>query len=260
MPPGTIQLTAAGDIPVYPMAAKDELLLKSPDALMSGYALEKLMESCVPDIRMPRLISTQDLDVLLLAIRAATYGDVMNLDATCPKCGTVNEVKCDLPALLATMQFVDADNAVRLSPEVVAYVRPYNLGNATHLALASFEETRKIQAIENADPPASTMERNKAITDSMDRINKLNLMMLADCIVKIVVPGSDVSDQKAIREFIANVPKPWVEAIDKKLREINGKGVDKSLKLECANVDCKHIWSTEVEFNPANFFDAASSQ
>src|SRR4051794_13716092 len=143
LPPGSIEFTAAGDIPVLPMAAKDELLLKSPDALMSGYALERLLESCVPAIHTPRLIATQDLDVLLLAIRAATYGDVMTLDATCPQCDTTVEIKCHLPALLATMQKVDPNAAIRLSDEVMAFVRPYNLGNATVLALASFEEARK---------------------------------------------------------------------------------------------------------------------
>jgi len=258
MPPGTITLTANGDIPIFPMAAKDELLLKSPDALMSGYALEKLIESCAPSIRTPRLVSTQDLDVLLLAIRAATYGENMSLDAICPKCSRTNEIICNLPALLATMQFVDTDNMVRLSHDVVAYIRPYNLHNASMLALASYEETRKIQALEQQEPKATLMEKNKVITQSMERINKLNLDMLADCILQIVVPGSNVSDKKAISEFVGNVPKPWIETIDKGLREINKKGIDKTLHVTCDDKDCNHSWQTEVEFNPSNFFDAAS--
>jgi len=260
MPPGTIMMTPGGDIPVYPMAAKDELLLKSPDALMSGYALEKLLQSCVPAIMAPRMVATQDLDVLLLAIRAATYGEIMNLDAACPKCASVNEIKCNLPALLATMKTIDANNAVRLSDEVMAYVRPYNLGNATALALASYDEARKLQTIEDADPPVTNNERNKAYTQSMDRLNKLNLDMLADCILKIVVPGAEVSDRRAIVEFVANTPKPWIEMIDKKLREMNKNGIDKTIKITCSNAECKHEWTTEVEFNPSNFFDAASSR
>lgn len=259
MPPGSISFTAAGDLPVYPMAAKDELLLKSPDALMSGYALEKLIASCVPAILAPRAVATQDLDVLLLAIRAATYGDSMTLDATCPECSTNSEVKCHLPAVLGTMQFLDPENTVRLSEEVVAYVRPYNIGNATTLALASYEEARALQAVEQAEEKASTAERNKAITKSMDRINKLNLDMLADSILKIVVPGAEVTDRKALAEFVANVPKPWVEAIDAKLKQVNSKGIDKQVALRCSNEECGHEWKTEIEFNPATFFDAASS-
>ena len=260
MPVGSIDFTVGGDVPVFPMAAKDELLLKSPDALMSGYALEKLIESCVPAIRQPRAIATQDLDVLLLAIRAATYGDTMQLDATCPSCQTVNEINCHLPSLLATMETVDPDNTVRLSDEIVAHVRPYSLGNATMLALASFDESRKLQALENSEVKATGIERNRAITQSMDRINALNLDMLADCIIQIVVPGAVVTDRKSIKEFVANVPKPWVEAIDTKLREVNGKGIDKKMSVMCENSICKHEWATEIEFNPSTFFEAASSR
>ena len=41
MPPGSVQFTVTGEVPIYPMRAADELLLKSPDALMSGYAIEE---------------------------------------------------------------------------------------------------------------------------------------------------------------------------------------------------------------------------
>ena len=257
MPPGSIQFTVAGDIPVYPMAMKDEMLLKSPDALMSGEALEKLIESCVPAIKIPRAIATQDLDVLLLAIRAATYGDIMHLNALCPECKTNNEIQCHLPSLLGTMQMVDPNNAVRITDELMIYVRPYNLHNATVLALATYDEMRKLQAIETDEPKVSTYERNKAVTRGMDRMNKLNLDLLADCIVKIVIPTTEVTDKRSIVEFIANVPKTWIEQVEIKLKEINGKGVDKTLHVICDK--CQHEWDTEVEFNPSNFFDAASS-
>jgi len=257
MPPGTIEFSMTGDLSVKPMAAKDELHLKSPDMLMSGVALEKLIESCVPSIRAPRLVSTQDLDVILLAIRAATYGDVMKLDVTCPKCETISEIECNLPALLATMKQVE-DNSVRINDEIVAYVRPYNIDNATRMAMASYDEARRLQNLENSE--LTSTERNKEIQKSMDKINKMNLEMLSDCIMKIVVPGAEVTDRMAIYAFICNVAKPWVEKIDKKLKEVNSIGIDKSLRVKCSKETCGHEWTTEVEFNPSTFFDAASSR
>ena len=79
MPTGSVAFTMNDEVPVYPMRGMDELLLKSPDALMNGYAIEKLIESCVPAIKFPRLISSPDLDVILMAIRAATYGETITL-------------------------------------------------------------------------------------------------------------------------------------------------------------------------------------
>lgn len=259
MPPGSIEFSPAGDIPVFPMAAKDELLLKSPDALMSGAALEELIKSCVPAIKLPRLVSTADMDVLLLAIRAATYGDTMDLHATCPKCKTENEFTCLLPALLATMKTLDSDTTVRLNKDLLIHVRPYNLNNATVMAIASYEEARKLQSLEEQNPKPDSMTLNKEVTKSIQRINKLNLRMISDCIVKIEMPDQVVTDARAIDEFINNVAKPWVEKIDKKLKAINIKGIDKTVNIKCSNKECGHEWKTEVDFNPSNFFDAASS-
>lgn len=258
LPKGALALTAAGDVPVLPMRSADELLLKSPDALMSGYALEKLLESCVPALRTPKLLSTPDLDVLLLAIRAATHGETMALSARCPECGTQSEFDCHLPTLLGTMTFVEPENPVRLSDDVVAYVRPHTLANATTVALASFEETRRLQAIdaEKPDTATRTLEMNR----TMERMTALTHAVLATCIVKVVVPGAEVSDPAQIAEFFADIPKPWTDKLDARIAEVNARGIDKSIRVKCSNKDCGHEWRTTVEFDPASFFDAGSSE
>lgn len=253
MPPGSIEMTMAGDIPVYPMRSADEMLLKSPDALMSGYAIEQLMHSCVPAIKAPRLISTPDLDVLLLAIRAATYGEVITLAPTCPSCGVQNEANRNLSYLMTNMTFIDADNPVRFSDEIVVYLRPYNLENTTVLGLASFEETRKLQAVEDAAGP----ERSRQISESMQRITALANDIMADCVVRVVVPEGPVTDRAMIREFMGNVSKVWTDRVQEKLDEINTKGIDKSYEMTCAA--CDHKWKAEIEFDPARFFAPSSS-
>lgn len=256
LPRGAYEPSMTGDLQIWPMRAADEMLLKNPDSLMNGYAIEMLLKSCVPGIKTPRLISTPDLDILLLAIRAATYGVNMGISATCPKCREITEFNCHLPTLLATVKEIPVENPVRLSDEVVAYIRPYNMGNATNIANASYEEARKLRSLDQANDELRNAEVNKSI----DRINWLNLELLADCVMKVVVPGSEVTDRKQIVDFIANVPKPWVEKVDAKLRELNKLGMDKSLAVKCANATCNHEWTTELEFDPSNFFAGASSK
>jgi hypothetical protein len=253
MPPGTIELTMKGEVPVYPMRAADEMLLKSPDALMSGYALEQLILSCVPAIKAPRMVSTPDLDVLLLAIRAATYGEVITLMPTCPVCSTVNEVQRNLSYLMSTMTFIEPENPVRLTDEIVMYVRPYNMENATKLALVSFEEARKLQALEQA--PSD--ERSMQVGRSMQQLAKITSDILAECVQRIVVPEGTVSDPQMIKEFMANISKPWTDRVQQKLEEINGRGIDKSYDVTCAS--CGANWKAEVEFNPSSFFEPSSS-
>jgi hypothetical protein len=256
MPLGSVELTQAGDLPVFPMRAADEMLLKSPDALMSGYAIEKLIESCVPGIKLPRAISSPDLDVLLLAIRAATFGEKMPLTANCPNCGTENEFECDLSAMLATVKDIEPDLSVRLTDDLVAYIRPYNLENATQMALTTFEEMLKAQNLEGST--ADQRLRSASMNTSFERITKLNLEMLADCVIKVVVPEGETKDRKEIRAFIADARRDWVTKLDNRLKEVNERGVDKKIEVRCSN--CSNEWKTDVEFNPATFFASGSSE
>ncbi|MFP5432712.1 MAG: hypothetical protein ACLGIM_06280, partial [Alphaproteobacteria bacterium] len=236
----------------------DELLLKNPDALMSGYALEKLIESCVPAIKLPRQISAPDLDVILLAIRAATYGENMPLTVQCPHCEEENEFECHIPNVLGTMKSIPTENAVHLGDEVIVYVRPHTLDLATRMALASYEETRKLQALDLESEKMSAEERTKHLSKTMERVSRLNLEMLSFCCVQVVAPGAVVTDRAAIAEFVMNIPKPWVEKIDAKVKELNQGGIDRKIAVSCHA--CSHEWQTEVEFDPANFFDGGSSR
>lgn len=255
LPQGALDLTMADELPVYPMRAADELLMRSPDALMSGYAVEKMLESCVPAIKTPRLISTPDLDVLLLAIRAASYGNKMDIEVPCPSCETRNSFECDIPDLLGTVTPLPPDNAVRLSAEVVAYIRPFNLENATKVALAAFNEARAVQAIEENEEISDEMVQ-KAINESYRRMSELNLHMTADCILKVVTPEAEVTDKSSIAEFVNNIPREWSKKIDEALKRLNSAGVDRRLHVQCSN--CNHQWDTEVEFDPASFFALGS--
>jgi hypothetical protein len=251
MPQGSIRLTSNMDIPVLPMRAADELMMKSPDGLMSGYAVEQLLQSCVPDILAPRAVSQPDLDVLLLAVRAATYGEAMPVTAICPKCQTENSFDVHLPSLLSTAKPVPPENPVRLTDEVVVYVRPYNVDNSARIGIASFDETRKAQSIDQMKD-AKPEEIQRALNASFRRLSDLKVEMTADCVVRVVVPEGEVTDPKAIREFLANISQAWVKRIEAKQTEINGLGIDKKIACKCSK--CEHEWKTDLEFNPATFF------
>ncbi len=261
MPPGSIEFTMNGDLPVYPMRGADELLLKSPDALMSGYAIEELLKSCVPAIKLPRLISNPDLDVILLAIRAATYGDVMTFTQVCPSCQAENESHKNLSYLIGTMKPMDSDNSIRLSESVIVYVHPYNLVTTTRIGVATFEEARKLQALDQTEETDENreslrIEKAKQINASLKRISVLTTEAMADCIIKIVSENNEVVDKRMIYEFLTNVSKQWTDSIQAKLDDMNQRGIDRHYEMVCAN--CDHHWDAEIEFNPSTFFAASS--
>lgn len=255
LPKGAFEPDPQGSVPVYPMRAQDEYLLKNPDALMSGLAIQKLLESCVPAIKTPDYISSPDLDVLMLAIRVATYGDKMDLTARCPKCDHENEFECHLPSLLATVKDLPSEYPVRLNDELVAYVRPYNYANARAMSLLTFNETRRLQAVQNQEDLTDD-DRQREMRVSMDRIANLEARLTADCVYKIVAPEAEVTNPQHIAEFMANTSSGAVKAIEKALAVLNDSGMDKSMAVTCQNPEeCGHEWQTSVEFDPASFFD-----
>lgn len=50
-PDGTIEIPESGEFPIYAMTAKDELAMKTPDALLNGQATVDVIQSCVPNIK-----------------------------------------------------------------------------------------------------------------------------------------------------------------------------------------------------------------
>lgn len=254
-PNDNVRFTATGEVQVYPMRAADEMLLKSPDALMSGKALEEIVKSCAPDVKEPLELPTPDFDALLLAIRYSTYGRTMDVEAVCPSCEAENVYGFDLEGLLSEIKPLDESYSVRLDDNVVVYVRPFNFRSSTIISNNVFMETRKLHLLERNN--VSEEERSFQINESFKRLNHINIQMVADSVEKVVVPEGEVTDKKAIIEFVQNVPKAFVTKIENKLKEINESGVQKRHSVTCTK--CNHEWETVIEFDPASFFVQSSS-
>ncbi len=101
-PPGVIDFPENGELPIYPMTAIDEITTKTPDALFNGNAVAELIKSCVPNIKDPWQVSSTDLDAILLAIKAASGSDSLEIDSTCPGCKEQSTYKINLVAVLST--------------------------------------------------------------------------------------------------------------------------------------------------------------
>ena len=85
-PAGAIDMPENGELPVFPMTAIDEITSKTPDALFSGAAVTDIIQSCIPAIKDPWVLPSIDLDTILIAIRAATNGNELEIQSLCAKC------------------------------------------------------------------------------------------------------------------------------------------------------------------------------
>jgi len=96
-----------GKYAVYSMTAKDELMFKTPDALLSGQSTVSVINSCIPSIKDPWELPTIDLDAILVAIRIATYGENMDIDTECPACKEEQRYGFDLTKYLEELAQFD---------------------------------------------------------------------------------------------------------------------------------------------------------
>ena len=64
--PEVLSMSETGELPIYPMTAIDEITVRTPDALYNGLAIVELIKSCMPDIKDPWAINSNDLDAILV--------------------------------------------------------------------------------------------------------------------------------------------------------------------------------------------------
>ncbi len=255
-PNGGIEMDEQGQVEVLPMRGADELLLSSPDALMNNSAIFGLIQSCVPQIKMPEYVSAPDLDVLLLAIRVASTGENMDVEVECTECGEDTKFELHIPTMLQSAQTIDPINLVRINDEMVVQINPLTLAAQTKILTGAFKETRAAQAMQ-MNEEISDEERAIKTSAIMRNLADLNLYSVQQAVVKVTIPDSEVIDRKHIAEFIQNIDRATLKKIRDRVDELNAKGVDKSFSAECAS--CGHQWTATVEFDPSSFFESRSS-
>jgi hypothetical protein len=257
------EVTINGEIPVFPMTASDEVTIKNPDGLLNGFAVEKLIKSCVPSIQNVRDLPTQDTDALLLAIKLCSYGDTLEVSAKCPVCGHDNAFGVSIRDILGRMTMMEEEYPVRLNDDMVAYLRPYDFEASTKLNLAAFEETKLIQNLVAGG--LDEMQRITQFNQSFEKISGINLDLLSNCVEYIQLPDSRVDDQDDIREFILSTDNATVAKIRKAMEAFDKTGVNKEVSVVCEGVikgvdgkedkPCGHEWTTEFAFDPSHFFE-----
>ena len=251
--PGSLDLSENGEYPVYAMTAKDELLFKTPDALLNGTSTVELIKSCIPAILNPWVMPNIDLDFALIAIRIATYGDKMDVGTNCPHCNAENSYDMDLTAWLDIFNNFTYNTDIAVDPLTV-HVRPYTYKEVTKTALKSMEQQRIFQVI-NDDTLSDEIKLEK-FGASFLKLTELTVDVIADCITAIDTPDGSVSDKDMIKEFIANCSKDIFQKIQDHVVQMKELIEFKAQNVTCG--ECSKPFSLPVTMDQSNFFAVKS--
>lgn len=252
-PEGAIDTSETGEYAVYSMTAKDELLFKTPDALMNGQSTVEVIRSCVPAILNPWQMPSIDLDAVLIAIRIATYGETMDISAGCTHCNHINDYQMDLVNHLSKFNSFSYDNKITVEPLTI-YIRPYTYKEVTKNAIKVLEQEKIFDIINNNE--LSDEEKIDQFGISFNRLTELTVDIVVGAVEKIVAPEGEVTDRDQIRDFMRNAPREIYEKVQERLSEMKENLEMKAADVECA--ECSKKFTTKVTLDQSNFFEVRS--
>ena len=229
--PGSIEIPENEEFPVYSMTAKDELTFKTPDALMNGQAVVDVIQSCIPNIKDAWKTPNIDLDMILIAIRIATYGESMEVTHTVPN--TTEEVTHNVDLRVLVDQLVNSspwEEAVQLDNDLMCFVRPLTYKHVTMISLKTFETQRLMQAVNNDD--LSEEKKLEIFNNSFSVMTDITVDLIADSIQAIQTPDALVKDHKFIKEFLQNADKTVYQKIQEHISRMKEKSGIQPLRID----------------------------
>ena len=250
-----LNMSANGELPVYPMTARDEITLRTPDALLNGQGVIDVIQSCCPNITDAWRMPSTDVDAVLIAIRIASYGNEMSFDTTCPHCQAEDRFGADLGHLLGSIRTPDYSKKLHLG-DIVIKLKPQEYQSINSTNQINYEEQRVLNTLANAelDDEVRLAEYKK----HMERLVDLNAKILVDSTeyIEIQSSGTVVAESAFIKEFYLNCDADICKAVREQLAVFSKQGALQNSTATCT--ECTNTYEVPLSFDYASFFADSS--
>jgi hypothetical protein len=248
-PEGAIELPEGGEIPVYPMTAIDEITSKTPDALFNGMAITDLIKSCAPAIKDPWALPICDLDTILIAIRAATNGNDLDIESTCGACQETSKYGVNLVGLLAQIDSSGYDQSIQMGDLSIKF-KPMDYRHANQSNLDQFELQRQINQLETIESQDDRTAQSSAL---LKKLTDMNVSLIANTIDSIATPSELVTNKEYISEYLKGCDRKTFDTIRSTVVKLRDSCNTKPLKIKC--VSCEHEYEQQLALNSTDFFE-----
>lgn len=253
-PEGSLDLSPTSEVPVYAMTAKDDIILKTPDALISGEAVAQVIKSCIPAILDPWQIPATDVDFILVAIRIASYGNDMELEFKCSECEEEFNYAVTLNHYIdhLSQASMSVESNILKYGEVKVHIKPLSYKDLSLIQRRTFEEQRAIEAVGTMEDK-SEEELKEIYNEILNTMTEININSISSGIKGIELPdGTMVTDKDEIIGFVNNSSVKLFKKITNTIQEIKDKTALEPLHIECPK--CSHAFDSPMIFDYANFF------
>ena len=259
-PQNAIQVPENGQFPVYSMTAKDELVFKTPDALMNGQAVVDVIQSCIPNIKDAWKTPNIDLDLILVAIRIATYGEMMEISHVVPNINEVVEHQIDLRIMLDQLSVNRWEDAVEINEQLTCFVRPLTYKHVTMTSMKAFETQRLMQAVNDDD--ISDEKKLEVFNQSFSRMTDITVDLVADTVQAIQTPDTLVKEPAYIKEFLKNADADLYKKINDhiaRMKKITGlQPLVMTSSAEHRELGAPETYEVPIGLDNSDFFGRSS--
>ena len=249
-PVGTIQ-GEVENIPVYGMTGMDEIVIKTPDALIAGESTVKVFESCCPAVKDGWSVSSLDTDLLLTAIRIATYGNTLSIAKTCPACGEESEYDVDLTNVVDHFNNCSFENKVVLK-DLVVKLQPLTYRQTTDFSLRNFQIQQRLM---QSDRIQDEDERKSLISTLFRELAELQNEIFAASIDSVDIGMAVVTERSYINEWIQNCDSNILDDIKTVFNKNKDVWRVPPIKIKCTSCDAEN--SVVVDLDSSSFFAKA---
>lgn len=254
-PQNSLEISPTGEYPVYAMTARDELILKTPDALLNGQAVVTVIENCVPAIKDAWQTPQIDLDTILIAIRIATYGEDMDCEIKHMECEAVYSVNLN-DVIVTHNQTVKWVDRVDIGDNLIVYVKPLNYQQISKNSAESFETQRILNLVN--DQTLTDDQKIDQFRNSFSKLTDLNLSNVYNSVYRIDTATDSVTDAEFIQEFVEQCDRGTFTVIKKHIDQLMESNTIKPIKVQ-ATPEMVAAGSAEeiqmpIAFDPSSFF------
>jgi hypothetical protein len=245
--PGAI----TGDVnnmPVFGMTGMDEILMRTPDALLSGESSVKIVQSCCPGIKDAWDMSILDSDMMFTAIRIATYGNLIDVTHKCEHCSAENDYELDITKFIEHFSKCVYDNKLVLT-DLVIHTRPLTYSQSNDMNLKNFQLRQKLSQVEGI---TDDEQRKRVFEEIAIELGSIQNEIVLMTIESVEVGKTNVTERSYIAEWLINCDRDIFSKIKDHIDTNKDKWTLPTFPVECA--ECHQATNLNISMDQSNFF------
>jgi hypothetical protein len=236
------------NVAVFGMTGMDEILMKTPDALLSGEATVKVIESCCPAIEDGWELCLLDLDPILTAIRIATQGNTMSVTHQCDECKEISDYDIELGNVVEHYNKCEYDNKIVLK-DLSIKIRPLTYKQWTVFQLKNFQLQRQLKQILDI---TDQEQQGKLINSMYEQLTTVQTEAIFLQIASVDTGDQVVEEREFITEWLSNCEKNIFDAVKNKIEKNRQAWEIPKLTVKCES--CKAENAIEITMDQSSFF------